>query len=278
MASNNTEITIPVADPNDPYAVPAAMPSSADREPRSFDVNDFAAPERKQDDWRYTPLDRIGEFFDVFKPSGETIIAIGYADGTAVDEKHVAVSQYALAKESPARSPSPAKWAAAVVEIRAYRNGDRAVGEIAQPVLVNVIGSGDDLDALHLVISTADEAHADVVVEHHGLARLAEGVEIVTGKNSHVSTTFVQEWEKTTSTSATSASTSARSIPRHSVVTLGGDVVRIRMIKTSAASRATSTCSASTSSTPASTSNTARWWCTTIPSASPCGLQGRARR
>jgi len=31
MASNNTEITIPVADPNDPYAVPAAMPSSADR-------------------------------------------------------------------------------------------------------------------------------------------------------------------------------------------------------------------------------------------------------
>ena len=96
MASNNTEITIPVADPNDPYAVPAAMPSSADREPRSFDVTDFAAPERKQDDWRYTPLDRIGEFFDVFKPSGETTIAISYADGTAVDEKHVAVSQCAL--------------------------------------------------------------------------------------------------------------------------------------------------------------------------------------
>jgi len=38
MASNNTEITIPVADPNDPYAVPAAMPSSADREPRSFTI------------------------------------------------------------------------------------------------------------------------------------------------------------------------------------------------------------------------------------------------
>ena len=44
MAQNNTEITIPVADPNDPYAVPAAMPSSADREHRSLDVADFAVP------------------------------------------------------------------------------------------------------------------------------------------------------------------------------------------------------------------------------------------
>ena len=166
MASNNTEITIPVADPNDPYAVPAAMPSSADREPRSFDVNDFAAPERKQDDWRYTPLDRIGEFFDVFKPSGETTIAISYADGTAVDEKHVAVSQCALGEGVSGTVSKPSDRAAAVE----WNSGRTATvielsGEIAQPVLVNVIGSGDDLDALHLVISTADEAHADVIVD-----------------------------------------------------------------------------------------------------------------
>ena len=108
MASNNTEITIPVADPNDPYAVPAAMPSSADREPRSFDVNDFAAPERKQDDWRYTPLDRIGEFFDVFKPSGETTIAISYADAPRSTKSTWPSASAPSAKESPARSPSPA--------------------------------------------------------------------------------------------------------------------------------------------------------------------------
>ena len=231
MASNNTEITIPVADPNDPYAVPAAMPSSADREPRSFDVNDFAAPERKQDDWRYTPLDRIGEFFDVFKPSGETTIAISYADGTAVDEKHVAVSQCALGEGVSGTVSKPSDRAAAVE----WNSGRTATvielsGEIAQPVLVNVIGSGDDLDALHLVISTADEAHADVIVEHHGLARLAEGVEIVTGKNSHVSTTFVQEWEKGSKHVGNQRIHVGEGASlRHSVVTLGGDVVRIRM-------------------------------------------------
>ena len=57
------EINIPVADPSDPYANPAAMPSSADRAPRSFDIEAFAKPDRKQEDWRYTPIERIEEFF-----------------------------------------------------------------------------------------------------------------------------------------------------------------------------------------------------------------------
>ena len=53
---NQKEIAIPVADPLDPYAVPAAMPSSADKSVRSFNVDDFAIPTRKQEDWRYTPV------------------------------------------------------------------------------------------------------------------------------------------------------------------------------------------------------------------------------
>ena len=70
------EINIPVADPNDPYANPAAMPSSADRSPRSFDVDAFEVPDRKQDDWRYTPVERVEEFFNAFPPSNETQIAV----------------------------------------------------------------------------------------------------------------------------------------------------------------------------------------------------------
>ena len=64
-SSASKEINIPVADPNDPYAVPAAMPSSADKSVRSFNVEDFAIPTRKQEDWRYTPVERISEFFAV---------------------------------------------------------------------------------------------------------------------------------------------------------------------------------------------------------------------
>ena len=80
------EINIPVADPNDPYANPAAMPSSADRSPRSFDVDAFEVPDRKQDDWRYTPVERVEEFFNAFTPSNETQIAVAMIDGTALTE------------------------------------------------------------------------------------------------------------------------------------------------------------------------------------------------
>ncbi|KFI51869.1 Fe-S cluster assembly protein SufD [Bifidobacterium callitrichos] len=231
MAQNNTEITIPVADPNDPYAIPAAMPSSADKEPRSFDVNDFAMPTRKQDDWRYTPLERIDEFFDVFAPSGETTIAVGYTDGSAVDPERVRISQVPLG-EGLSGTVSKPNDRASVVEWNSGRTATivELNGEIAQPVLIDVNGQGADLDALHLVIAAADNTHADVIVEHHGLARLAEGVEIVTGKYSHVSATFVQEWAKGSKHVANHRIRVGEGASlRHSVVTLGGDVVRIRM-------------------------------------------------
>ena len=47
MTDNTTpvkEIKIPVADPNDPYAIPAAMPSSVDHAVRSFNAGDYPEP------------------------------------------------------------------------------------------------------------------------------------------------------------------------------------------------------------------------------------------
>ena len=106
----------------------------------------------------------------------------------------------------------------------------RIGGEIEQPVLVKVHGAGTDLDAFHLVIIAADRTHADVVVEHDGDARIAEGVEILTGKDSHVSTTFIQEWNKGSKHVGNQRIHLGEGASlRHSVVTLGGDVVRIRM-------------------------------------------------
>lgn len=231
MSSNTTELNIPVADPNDPYAIPAAMPSSADKEPRSFDVNDFPMPTRKQEDWRYTPIDRIREFLDVFKPSGETAIVISNADGTPVDPKHVVVSQKPLGEDGSGTVSKPSDRAA-VVEWNSGHTATivRLKGELAQPTLIRVIGGGEDLDALHLTIIADDGTHGDVIVEHNGTARLAEGVEITTGKDSHVSATFIQEWDKGSKHVGNHRiHVGENASLRHSVITLGGDVVRIRM-------------------------------------------------
>lgn len=229
--ADRKEINIPVADPNDPYAVPAAMPSSADTNPRSFDLADFAMPTRKQEDWRFTPVERIEEFFDVFEPSGATSVDVRYIDGSAIDESIVQVRRVDIGGDLSGTVSKP-NDRVSVVEWNSVRTATVVdmLREPDQPVLVQVHGNGLDLDALHLVINARDRVHGDIVVQHDGQARLAEGVEIVTGDDAHISTTFVQEW---TADSKHVAShrihVGNESSLRHSVVTLGGEVVRIRM-------------------------------------------------
>lgn len=225
------EISIPVADPDDPYAIPAAMPSSADKEPRSFDVEAFPVPERSQEDWRFTPVERVAEFFEEFTPSGTTRVAVSNMDGTAVDGSSVSVETVARA-QFPSGSVLMPNDRVSAIEWNTGSNSTvvKISGELSQPVLVKVIGADFNRDAFHLVIVAEDKAHGDVVVEHEGPASLAEGVEITTGADSHISTTFVQEWDKGSKHVGNQRiHVGAGASLRHSVVTLGGDVVRIRM-------------------------------------------------
>ncbi|KJY64554.1 Fe-S cluster assembly protein SufD [Bifidobacterium polysaccharolyticum] len=229
--SRNSEITIPHADPKDPYAFPATMPSSADKEPRSFNPDDFLMPTRKQDDWRFTPIDRMEEFFTVFKPSGLTKVSVTMIDGSEPPADQVSFSQIPMDQAPCGTVLKPSDRAAAVE----WASGKQATvvnlkGTLDQPVLVRVNGGGPELDAFHLVIKAEAGTKADLVVEHQGQARLAEGVEIDIGDNSQMSTTFIQEWDKGSKHVGNHRiHLGAEASLRHSVVSLGGDVVRLRM-------------------------------------------------
>ena len=229
--SQNSEITIPHADPKDPYAFPATMPSSADKEPRSFNPDDFPMPTRKQDDWRFTPIDRMEEFFTVFQPSGLTKVSVTMIDGSEPPADQVSVSQVPMDQAPCGTVLEPSDRAAAVE----WASGKQATvvnlkGTLDQPVLVRVNGGGPELDAFHLVIKAEAGTKADLVVEHQGQARLAEGVEIDIGDNSQMSTTFIQEWDKGSKHVGNHRiHLGAEASLRHSVVSLGGDVVRLRM-------------------------------------------------
>ena len=229
--SQNSEITIPHADPKDPYAFPATMPSSADKEPRSFNPDDFPMPTRKQDDWRFTPIDRMEEFFTVFQPSGLTKVSVTMIDGSEPPADLVSFSQVPMDQVPCGTVLEPSDRAAAVE----WASGKQATvvdlrGTLDQPVLVRVNGGGPELDAFHLVIKAEAGTKADLVVEHQGQARLAEGVEIDIGDNSQMSTTFIQEWDKGSKHIGNHRiHLGAEASLRHSVVSLGGDVVRLRM-------------------------------------------------
>lgn len=232
MANTTQEVSMPVADPNDPYKVPAFMPSSADKEPRSFSPDAFAMPTRKIDDWRYTPVERISEFFDVFEPSNETRVEASYIDGSALESGSGVRFSVIDKSQAPAGTVlKPSDRASAVQWASTHKvYAIEVSADQPRPVLVKITGTGLDLDAVHVAITVAEGVHADIVMEHSGDARLAEGIEISTGKHSEVSFTSIQEW------SAASKHVGSHRIHvgegahlRHSVVTLGGDVVRLRM-------------------------------------------------
>lgn len=228
------EVNMPVADPSDPYAVPAAMPSSADKAVRSFNVEDFAVPTRKQEDWRYTPIERLADFFKPFTASGSTTITLQGAGSANADENNGHIdARYVDIHGAPCGTVLKPTDRIAAVAWNAVKQAYvlTLAGEIAKPIFLNIHGTSvDALDALHLVIQAEPHTQAHVIVQHSGKARLAEGVEIAVGEGAHISTTFVQEWD------AGSAHVGNQRIRvgkdaslHHAMVTLGGDVVRIRM-------------------------------------------------
>ena len=226
------------------------MPSSADKSVRSFNVEDFAIPTRKQEDWRYTPVERISEFFECFEPADSLQVKLEGVGGAALDDSYVgsegSVSlQIKPQNEAPHTKMKPSDRAAAVAWNAAKQAHVLHVsGEIKKPIVLQINGnlanSANEnaaqsldalpLDALHLVIEADPRSNADIIIEHTGCAKLAEGVEIILGKHAHVSTTFIQEWDfgsKHVGNQRIHVGEGASL--RHTMVTLGGDVVRIRM-------------------------------------------------
>lgn len=86
-------------------------------------------------------------------------------------------------------------------------------GEIKKPIVLKIQGDNvNTLDALHLVIEADSRSNADIIIEHTGCAKLAEGVEIILGKHAHVSTTFIQEWIRAVNTLEISVFTLVREL------------------------------------------------------------------
>lgn len=226
-----SEVQLPTGTgAKDPYAMPALMPSSADRAIRSFNVADHTVPTRKQEDFRYTPVERLSEFFEPFEPSGATEVSVEPLEG---DDLPDGVEISAIDKgEAPMGTVGEPADRIEAVEWNAVEDAMLVTlrGEVSAPVLISVHGVDDRLDALHLVIEAEEGAHADVVIDHTGLARLDECVEIIAGKDSRLNVTSLQQWDAGSKhVGGHRISVGEGAELRHNVVTLGGDVVRLRI-------------------------------------------------
>ncbi|MFH8898807.1 Fe-S cluster assembly protein SufD [Streptomyces coeruleorubidus] len=193
--------------------------------PPSFDVADFPVPHGREEEWRFTPLERLrglhdgtavangnGVKVDVQAPEGVTVEAVGRDDarlgkaGAPVDR--VAAQAYsAFEKASVVTVPKETV--------------------LTEPIRIAVHGEGGTAFG-HQVIELGAFAEAVVVIDHTGDAVLAANVDYLLGDGAKLTVVCVQDWDdKAVHVAQHNALVGRDASFKSVVVTFGGDVVRL---------------------------------------------------
>jgi len=207
--------------------IEVAPPKTKSQALRSFHVADFPPLHGREEDWRFTPLDRLRglatagagtiggnakrEYGDL--PAGVTAGMVPADDRRAGSVLTPFDRVSALAHESVGE--------AFLVTIERD-------AELVDPVHVKVVGAGSDgLTFGHTVIDVGALAHATVVVEHVGSTTLADNVEVLVGDGAQITLVTVADWAADSVQAQhlrVRVGRDARVV--HIQVALGGDLVR----------------------------------------------------
>jgi Fe-S cluster assembly protein SufD len=204
-----------------PDAVP--VQSRAER-PASFDVADFPVPSGREEDWRFTPMDRLRELHAGAAPSGTPVV---------VDiEVPAPIRTETVDRTDPrlGRTGTPEDRVAA----QAWSSFQRAfvltvpAGEVVtSPAHVTVTGKGG-LEYGHALLVAERGSTGVVVLDFRGGGTFADNVEIDVADGATLTVVSVQDWDDdAVHVSAHHLRLGRDAKLKHVVVTLGGDLVRI---------------------------------------------------
>ncbi|MET9904078.1 Fe-S cluster assembly protein SufD [Streptomyces sp. NPDC006446] len=193
--------------------------------PPSFDVADFPVPHGREEEWRFTPLERLrglhdgtavatgeGVRIDVEAPEGVIVETVGRDDarigkaGTPVDR--VAAQAYSAFEK------------AGVVTVPKET-------VLTEPIRIAVHGEGGVAYG-HQVIELGAFAEAVVVIDHTGDTVLAANVDYILGDGAKLTVVSVQDWDdKAVHVGQHNALIGRDATFKSFVVTFGGDLVRL---------------------------------------------------
>ncbi|MGN6089154.1 MAG: Fe-S cluster assembly protein SufD [Actinomycetales bacterium] len=190
---------------------------------RSFDPAAFPALTGREEDWRFTPIDRLRSLLDG-EPSQERLdVTSDLPDGVEVRE---------LAADDPfVRSvPTPVDRLSALAVAQAPAALVVSVPKEAQldrPVMLSLRGTGSRVWG-HVVIEVGAFAKATVVLEHTGHAEYAGQVSVLVGDGASLDLVSIQDWDDDAVHTAHQAVRLGRDARVASTqVTFGGDLVRV---------------------------------------------------
>ncbi|HEY0934535.1 MAG TPA: Fe-S cluster assembly protein SufD [Trebonia sp.] len=191
--------------------------------------DDFAVPAGREEEWRFTPLNRLRALHKDAAFSGAVTVAVEAAPEVTVDK--IELSQRARLAPSvvpflPMDRVSSRAFAAAgsatVISVPA-----EAVASV--PTYVRVAGNGTAAAAAgHLVIDVQPYGRATVVIDQTGSATYADNVEIHVADGGDLTVVVLADWAADTVQVAHHVATLGQDAHfTHFAVTLGGSLVRL---------------------------------------------------
>ena len=194
--------------------------SRADRV-RSVHVEDFAVPNGREEEWRFTPMARVGALFQPAGTNDAVQVEVRSADPA------VTVTDHDLG--SSATRPGD-RAAAVALQGAAVRRTVTIPTEHVVPdaVTVRLTGSGGGRGAVDLVVDAKPFSSATVVLDHTGDAVFGGTVGIRVGDGAKLTVVSLQSWgSQAVHVGQHDAVLSRDSSFRHIAVSLGGSTVRL---------------------------------------------------
>jgi Fe-S cluster assembly protein SufD len=191
----------------------------------SFDVEAFPMPSGREEEWRFTPVDRLRALF------GDTPTEEGAAEYAVTAPPEVTLGRLAQGEAPRGTVLLPADRAAVV----ASANTEKALhilipaeAELAEAVTVVVTGTAGRRSNAHTVIEARHHSKAVVVLDHEGGGEHAGNLEVVVGDGASLTVVSVQHWDDTALHLAQHDAQVGRDAAyKHISVTIGGEIVRV---------------------------------------------------
>ncbi|MBT2524947.1 Fe-S cluster assembly protein SufD [Streptomyces sp. ISL-99] len=192
--------------------------------PPSFDVADFPVPHGREEEWRFTPLERLRGLHDgTAEAGGELTVEVTAPEGVTVETVDRGDARLG-------RAGTPVDRVAA----QAYSSFEKASvvsvpkeAVLTEPIRIAVHGEGGTAYG-HQVVELGAFAEAVVVIDHTGDAVLAANVDFVVGDGAKLTVVSVQDWDDTAvHVSQHNALIGRDASFKSVVVTFGGDLVRL---------------------------------------------------
>ncbi|MFG2883130.1 Fe-S cluster assembly protein SufD [Streptomyces sp. NPDC048297] len=193
--------------------------------PPSFDVADFPVPHGREEEWRFTPLERLRGLHD-----GTAVANGGGVKVTVEAPEGVVVETVGRDDARIGRAGTPVDRVAAQAYSAFEQAGVVTVPKetvLAEPIRIAVHGEGGVAFG-HQVIELGAFAEAVVIIDHTGDAVLATNVDYVLGDGAKLTVVSVQDWDdKAVHVAQHNALIGRDASFKSVVVTFGGDVVRL---------------------------------------------------